>query len=134
MSVPVSIERLREAMAGFHAAPYLLTVRDDGRPHAVAVVVSWSGDALVMAAGKTTAANATRRALVSVVWPPDAVGGYSLIVDGEAEVDPVEDSAAVRVRPTRAVLHRAPAPEDGPAASSAGDGCTSDCIPLTQDA
>lgn len=127
------MERLQEAMVDFHASPYLLTVRDDGRPHAVAVVVSWSGEALVLAAGKTSAANATTRSLVSLVWPPDEVGGYSLIVDGEAEVGLAGGSPVVRVRPTKAVLHRAPAPTDG-AVAPGGDGCTSDCISLTNPA
>ena len=128
MSVPVSIERLREAMADFHRAPYFLTVSADGRPHAVAVEVTWVGDALELSAGRTSAANGGDRPLVSIVWPPDDVGGYSLIVDGVASLAPGADAPTVRLAPTKAVLHRAPASSAPP---DRADACTSDCIPLT---
>ena len=110
MSVPVSIERLREAMVDFHAAPYFLTVSADGRPHAVAVEVTWIDDLLELAAGRTSCANAGDRPLVSLVWPPDVVGGYSLIVDAVAHVlTEATDGPGVSLAPTKAVLHRAPA-------------------------
>jgi len=128
VSVPVSIERLREAMADFHSAPYFLTVSADGRPHAVAVSVAWAGDALELTAGRTSATNATDRPLVSMVWPPDEVGGYSLIVDAVASTAGEPGAATVHLRPTKAVLHRAPAESVAPASPEA---CTSDCIPLT---
>ena len=39
MSIPVTLDRLRDEIAGFAStATYLLTVSDDGRPHSVAVV------------------------------------------------------------------------------------------------
>ena len=131
MSVPVSIERLRDAMTDFHAAPYFLTVSDDGRPHAVAVVASWVDDELAFPVGRRSATNTAARPLASLVWPPEEVGGYSLIVDGTAEVDATGQGGLVRLLPTKAVLHRAPAA--GPAAASGvAEACTSDCIPLAQ--
>lgn len=104
MSVAVGLDKLRDEVERFGPVAYLLTVADDGRPHAVSVRVSWEGDALRAAAGRTTAANARQRPAVSVLWPSvDGDGeGYSLIVDGQAEVG----DERLTVRPTRAVLHR----------------------------
>ena len=123
MSIPVSLVRLREAITDFGSAPYLLTVSDDGRPHSVAVPVTWDGDELVMPVGNRTRANATARPLVSLLWSPRERDGYSLIVD--AEVTGAGDGSVV-LRPTGAVLHR-PAP-----ASDDTSACSSDCIPLSE--
>ena len=82
MSIPVTLDRLRDEIAGFAStATYLLTVSGDGRPHSVAVVPEWHGDELVMAAGKPVGRNAAARPSVSLVWAPGEAGGYSLIVD-----------------------------------------------------
>lgn len=121
MSIPVPVEGLASAMEG-RAYAYLLTVSDDGRPHAVAVVTEIAGGVLSAAVGRRTATNASARpGAVSLVWPPAEVGGYSLIVDGTASVD----GEIVRVQPSKGVLHR-PAPADaGPAAPGS---CGNDCV------
>jgi hypothetical protein len=115
MSVGVELERLHDEVTRFGSAPYLLTVSDDGRPHATAVTISWDGDALVAGVGRRSAANAQSRPAVSLLWPPVDTDGFSLIVDGAAEVD----GENVKVRPDAAVLHRQRA--DGPG---------SDCVRL----
>jgi hypothetical protein len=108
VSIPVELAALQDAIEGLSRAPYLLTVDDEGRAHSVAVGATWSGDELELQVGNRTLANAAVRPLVSLLWPPDDAGGYSLIVDagvtstqGTGEGDNV-----VRVQPTRAVLHR----------------------------
>jgi Pyridoxamine 5'-phosphate oxidase len=120
VSIAVSLDELRAQMEEFSTDAYLLTVRDDGRAHSVAVPVRWVGDTLVVPAGATTAANAAARPLVALLWPPPERGGYSLIVDADvvatAEVDGGHE---VTLRPTRGVLHR-------PAPSGTGN----DCSPL----
>ncbi len=119
MSVPVALDRLRDEIAGFSSAPYLLTVSGDGRPHCVSVAIEWRGDELAMGAGNRTRANATTRRSVSLLWPANGPGGYSLIVDGTVTSsggDGVDD--VVIVQPTGAVLHR----------PAAGGG--SDCAPV----
>ncbi len=117
MSIAVSLDKLRDQMVAFTTDAYLLTVRDDGRAHSVAVPVRWADDTLVVPAGNTTAANAEARPLVALLWPPPERGGYSLIVDatvvGVAEID---DGREVTLQPTRAVLHR-------PAPSGPGNDC-----------
>jgi hypothetical protein len=125
MSIPVELERLRAEAERYGAAPFLLTVSDDGRPHSVSIAASWEGGALVAKTGKRTAANARARALVSVLWAPLEPGGYSLIVDGDASLRGEGDEVRVVVRPTRGVLHR-------PAASPAAvpEGCSADCKPI----
>ena len=115
VSVSVSLERLRDEVTQYGAHPFILTVSDGGRPHAVAATVAWEGDDLVGGCGRSTAANATARPEISFLWPPFEADGYSLIVDGVAEVDDQQ----IRLRPTRAVLHRsAPSPDPLKASSS----------------
>ena len=122
MSIPVALEELRNQTRRFALAPYLLTVSEDARPHAVAVAVAWEGDALAMEVGKRSASNAGARPQVSLLWPPNEPGGYSLIVDGAAM--PSGDGR-IAVTPTRAVLHRPAAVPD-----VTGAGCSADCKPI----
>ena len=125
MSIPVPLAGLRAALAERAATAYLLTVGDDGRPHAVHVAVAWDGDALAADVGKRTAANAAARpAAVSLVYPVRTADDHSLIVDGSATVATGGERRRVLVTPSRAVLHRAAAAPDP--ASACGD----DCVPL----
>lgn len=128
MSVPVALAELRAALAERPSSAYLLTVSDDGRPHAVHVGLAWDGDRLAAEVGRRTAANAAARPdAVSLVFPLRTPDDYSLIVDGTAS--PAEASAGdaprrVLIAPTKAVLHRAAAAPDPSSA------CGSDCVPL----
>jgi hypothetical protein len=125
MSIPVALEGLRAALAERASIAFLLTVTDDGRPHAVHVAVQWDGDALAAEVGKRTAANAAARpAAVSLVYPPAAPDDYSLIVDGTAAMAPSDAKPRVLITPTRAVLHRPAAAPDTAAE------CAADCVPL----
>ncbi len=122
MSIPVPLAELRAALAD-HTYAYLLTAAATGGPHVVAVAPSFEGDALVVdEVGRRTCANAAASPAVTLVWPPRADGGYSLIVDGEASVD----DARVIVTPRRAVRHR-----PAPGARQDGPGCTADCVELS---
>ena len=120
MSIPVSLDGLRAAIAERGAGAYLLTVSDDGSPHAVHVAVQWDGDVLAADVGRRTAANAGARRSVSLLFPLRADGDYSLIVDGTASVA----AGRVVVTPTKAILHR-PAPVPDPTSS-----CAADCVPI----
>jgi hypothetical protein len=104
MSVAVGLEDLPDKTAEYRWA-YLLTVRDDSRPQVVAVSPSWVGGALVMSVGEGSARNVVARPSITLCYPPVDTAGFSLIVDGVAEVD----DATVTFRPSSAVLHR-PAP------------------------
>jgi hypothetical protein len=115
VSISVELDRLREEVERFGLAPYLLTVSDDGRPHATSVGVRWDGDRLVAGVGRRSAANALERPDVSLLWPPFEGGGFSLIVDGHGDVSGEEVTVTVE----RAILHRQRA--DGPG---------SDCVRL----
>ena len=120
MSIPVGLDELAAQIDVFGTTPYLLTVSDDGRAHAVSVAVVWSDGGLACTVGKRSAANAASRSNVSLLWPPHEPDGYSLIVDGDA----AGDDGAVTVRPTKAVLHRSAAAPDPSSA------CSSDCVPI----
>jgi len=115
MSVGVELDRLEEEVGRFGPSPYLLTVSDDGRPHATVVTVEWTDGVFVAGVGRRSAANATDRPDVSLLWPPVDDDGFSLIVDGRASVA----GEQVTVRPEKGILHRQRA--DGPG---------SDCVRL----
>ena len=117
MSIPVDLVRLREEVTRFGPWCYLLTVTDNGHPHAVAVSITWAEDGLRVSAGRTSRANAAQRPSVSLLWPPVDDERFSLIVDGLAAVN--ESGESVTVRPDKAVLHRARA-----------EGAGSDCVTL----
>ena len=67
MSIPVALDGLRAALGERPAVAYLLTVSDDGRPHAVHVRTAWDGDRLVTDVGTTSARNAVARPSVSLL-------------------------------------------------------------------
>jgi len=121
MSIPVPLERLRAALEERGPRAYLLTVSDDGRPHAVHCPAGWEGDGVRVTVGRRSAANAAARPAVSLLYPLRTDGDYSLIVDGTAVV---EGEDRLRITPTRAVLHRAAAASDQTSA------CGADCVPL----
>ena len=129
MSIAVALAELAEAIED-HDYAYLVTVSGEGRAHLVAVVPVVAGGVLEVGdLGLRTMANAADRPDVTLVWPPRAAGGHSLIVDGTARLS---DRDALSIAPSRAVLHRpAPAPVDG---GLRGDDtvCGNDCaeVPL----
>lgn len=125
MSIAVELAELADTIAQYRFA-YLLTVSDGGRAHVAAVQpVLADGRLRVSGLGRRTRGNAAERPDVTLVWPPADIDGYSLIVDGSAELA----GELMSMAPTRAVLHRpAPAPRaDSP--------CRSDCVelPVTDD-
>ena len=124
MSVPVPLEKLREAIDERGPVAFLLTVSDDARPHAVQCPVGWDGDALAVEVGRRSAANAAARPNVSLLYPARTAGDYSLIVDGTAASAARGEKHGLRIAPTTAVLHR-PA-----AAPDPGSACGAGCVPL----
>lgn len=125
MSIPVPLDGLRAAIAERPPAAYLLTVADDGRPHAVHVAIAWDGDRIAASVGKRTAANvAARPDAVSLIFPVRTPDDYSLLLDGRGAVDDAGDGRRVLIAPAKAVLHRAAATPDPTAP------CGDDCVPL----
>lgn len=114
-------DELAQVVEGYSFA-YLMTVTADGRPHAVAVEAQVTGGQVwVDGLGRRSSTNASERPRVSLLWPPPDVGGYSLIVDGEASVE----GDVLTLVPTRAVRHR-PHGLGGDGTT----GCDSDCLPI----
>lgn len=116
MSVGVELDRLHDEVLRFGGAPYLLTVDDEGRPHATVVGAELRDGAFVTTVGRRSAANVAARPDVSLLWPPVDEEGFSLIVDGSATAD----GDQVVLTPERAILHRRKA-----------DGAGSDCVKLS---
>lgn len=119
----VDLKALADALVDYPYA-YLITVDDDYRVHTVTVEPRLDGATLdVGLIGGRTRNNLAQRADVTLLWPPAEPGGYSLIVDGSAEVtDAGEQTARLTVVPTRALLHR-----DAESADAAR-GCLHDCV------
>lgn len=108
MSIPVKLDELKEQVAACGSYAFLLTVTEDGRPHAVSLVVDWDGDELVCAPGPRTVANAERSPEVSLLWPVSGRDGFTLFVNGPAEVRVDGEGKKVVVKPASAVLHKTP--------------------------
>jgi len=108
LSIPVELDQVRDQVAASGSYAFLLTVTDDGRPHAVSLVPEWDGDELVCAPGPRTVANAERGGEVSLLWPVSSRAGFTLFVNGQAEVRVDGESKKVAIKPTSAVLHKTP--------------------------
>ncbi|GAB1816275.1 pyridoxamine 5'-phosphate oxidase family protein [Mycobacterium sp. MUNTM1] len=119
----VDIQALADALADYPYA-YLVTVDDEYRVHTVTVEPQLREAALdVGLIGGRTRNNLAQRADVTLLWPPAEPGGYSLIVDGTADVTEAgAETARLTVVPTRALLHR---DADSP---DAAKGCLHDCV------
>jgi hypothetical protein len=101
MTIPVPLDELRSRLADFPSG-YLITVRDDGRAQTLAVPTRLEDGVLMATVGRRTAANATARPQVTMLFPGTSGTEFSLIVDGDAAVD----GEQITVMPTWAVLHR----------------------------
>jgi hypothetical protein len=124
----VDFERLAGALQEYRFA-YLVTVDDEYRVHTVTVEPELRDGVMdVGLIGGRTRKNVESRSAVTLLWPPSEPGGYSLIVDGRAEVAEVtgsaNDTAALRVVPTRALLHR----NADPNTPGSAKGCLHDCV------
>jgi hypothetical protein len=123
MSIPVDVADVAKALEGFGAG-YLLTTSAAGTVKVVTVEPVPTDEVLLVAGpGKGTLANLGGNTTVTLVFPPLEQRGFTLLVDGTAEVTGDD----VRVTPTGAVLHRPASHADGPAAA---DGCGNDCAPV----
>jgi hypothetical protein len=124
----VDFKRLAAALDDYRFA-YLVTVDDDYRVHTVTVEPELREQVLDAGLiGGRTRKNVESRSDVTMLWPPSEPGGYSLIVDGRAEVagatDSDDDGAALRVMPIRALLHR----NADPNTPGSATGCLHDCV------
>ena len=130
----VDVERLAAALSDYPFA-YLITVGDDYRVHTVTVEPRLrdlpdgpDGPGAIVDVGLIggrTRTNLAQRSDVTLLWPPPEPGGYSLIVDGSAQVsDAGADTARLGVVPTRALLHR----DADPDSPEAAKGCLHDCV------
>jgi hypothetical protein len=128
----VDFGRLADALTGYRSG-YLITVDDDCRVHTVDVTPELHEQVIeVGLIGGRTRRNIENRGAVTLLWPPSDPGGYSLIVDGVAELSDTADSddntASVRVAPTRALLHR----KADPGGSGPAKGVRHDCVVFSQ--
>ncbi|GEP36087.1 hypothetical protein NSZ01_38550 [Nocardioides szechwanensis] len=101
MSIPVDLADLDRTLADFDAG-YLLTTSDE-RVKAVSVAPDLVDGVLVARSpGRGSCANVAANPQATVLFPPRLALGFTLLVDGTAEVDGDD----VRLTPTSAVLHK----------------------------
>ncbi len=100
MSIAVALEELPGKVAEYPWC-YLVTSGEE-RPHLLAVKPAVVGAGLRCETGHSSRANVVRNPLVVLLFPPTETDGFSMIVDGEGEVN----GDGVVVTPTWAVLHR----------------------------
>jgi hypothetical protein len=139
----VDFKRLAAALPDYPFA-YLITVDDDYRAHTVTVEPELrdlpdgpagpEGPGAILDVGLIggrTRENLAHRSDVTLLWPPPEPGGYSLIVDGQAEATE-SDAQTVRlgVVPTRALLHR----DADPDSPNVAKGCLHDCVVFAEPA
>ncbi|NLJ54022.1 MAG: pyridoxamine 5'-phosphate oxidase family protein [Intrasporangiaceae bacterium] len=131
MSIVVDRENLAEKLAEYPYG-YLLTSAD-GAVKAVTVTATVrDGAVIIPTASRGSARNLAGNPTATLLCPPTAHHGYSLIVDGTAAVD----GEGFRLDPATAVLHRPADHNDNPALG--GDGvphthdsaCGHDCRPV----
>lgn len=127
MSVPVPVEELAETVARYGYATMLLTVNSEPRSHATNVIVTVDGATVTCGVGRKTTRNLVEHPLVSFMWSPIEEGGYTLIADGEAIVEPAGDDegGTATITITKAILHRPATPATEPDAA-----CGSDCLTI----
>jgi hypothetical protein len=100
VSIAVALEELPQKVAEYPFC-YLVTTGEE-RPHLLAVKPSVVEGGLRCETGHSSRTNVVRSALVVLVFPPTEPAGFSMIVDGEGEVN----GDGIVVTPTWAVLHR----------------------------
>ena len=98
----VELDRLEAAVAERGSGAYVLTVSNDGRPHAVYLPVTWDAGRLVVDVGNSTAANAKARPEISLLFPVRNAGDYSFFVDGRAVVESRDGVNRLHLTPSRA--------------------------------
>lgn len=117
----VDLARLTDALSEYSAGgAFLITVGAKGTHTVMTEPVFAGGVFDVGEVGTRTGTNVATHPEVTLLWPPRSPGGYALMVDGRAE----SVGEALRVVPTKALLHRKAAP-GSPAAES---GCLHDCV------
>jgi hypothetical protein len=100
VSIAVALEELSEKVAEYPFC-YLVTTGEE-RPHLLAVTPSVVKGGLRCETGHSSRTNVVRNPLVVLLFPPTEPKGFSMIVDGEGEVN----GDGIVVTPTWAVLHR----------------------------
>ncbi|HWU24092.1 MAG TPA: pyridoxamine 5'-phosphate oxidase family protein [Nocardioides sp.] len=122
MSIKVDVGELAKVLSE-RGSGYLVTTSSPSVK--VVTVDPVIEDSLLRVAGPGggTLANVAANPVVTLVFPPVETHGYTLLVDGTAEVAG-ED---VVVTPATAVLHRPGSHADGPLPP---DGCGQDCAPV----
>ena len=121
MAKTVDMQVLAQTVDDYGFA-YLITIADGDHIHTSAVQPTIESESVLIPAPSThVQANAGQRPKVSLVWPPREPDGYSLIVDGVAQLE----GDNLRVVPTRAIQHR---PEI--IAPPGGETCVADCVEI----
>ena len=122
MSIKVDLDELAR-IVGERGSGYLLTTSSPSVKVVTVDPVVFDGVMRVIGPGGGTLANVAANPVVTLVFPPAEVHGYTLLVDGSGVVA----GSDVVVTPSAAVLHRPAAHADGPLPP---EECGHDCAPV----
>ncbi|GAB3868814.1 hypothetical protein GCM10028801_45350 [Nocardioides maradonensis] len=122
MSIKVDLDEMAR-LVGERGSGYLLTTSSPAVKVVTVDPVVFDGVVRVVGPGGGTLANVDANPVVTLVFPPTEVHGYTLLVDGSAVVAGTD----VVITPSAAVLHRPASHADGPLPP---DGCGHDCAPV----
>ena len=106
MSIPVPIDEIPAQLAKYGDTPFLLTTRNDGRPHPSSVRISWHKGEATVTAGRGAISNIESHPDVVLLFPPLDGVSHSLLIDGVARGVEIAGIPHMIVRATTSVLHR----------------------------
>lgn len=111
MTIPVSVAQLPAAMERFQSALLITTAAEGNWPRVITVDPVMDGEIMMVHCPHQSAlARVRANRHVTLVWQPLERHGFTLIVDGWADVD----GENLRVTIDHGMLHRPAAHEGGP--------------------
>ncbi len=126
MTASVDLTRLAEKLSGRRLA-YLTTADAECQVHTIPVTPVFNDGVVEVGpiGGKRTRANLSHSKRVSLLWPPAEADGYTVIVDGQADVSEIGNAqTSLKLTPGHAVLIRLAASD------TSADACDHDWVDL----
>ncbi|MBT95583.1 MAG: hypothetical protein CL431_06435 [Acidimicrobiaceae bacterium] len=125
MSIPVEEQDIIKTIKEFGSSAYLISTSEDGHPHLANLKFDIYETDLIFTVGRRGTSNLEKSPLVTMLWPAKEVGGYSLIIDGNASKHKNVDlnDSVWKISFNTGILHR-PAEQES---TNSDPSCGSDC-------
>lgn len=124
MSIPVAAKDILKTINEYGSSTYLISATADNHPHVANLTFTIDKNDLILTVGKRGTKNLENCPQITMLWPPNELGGYSLIIDGMAsKQEDLDGSGSVwKISFDSGILHR---PAQNPANNDSS--CGSDC-------